>query len=146
MEKNSFYKFWKSFVFSTELKVHFYLSKWPWIKKFVSQNVSNIEFYYQIHLRQNYLRRSQISPYPTVGLFPLLPAAAHRPWEPNFSDIYAPNSSETCPTQPNQSFKCLICSELLHSVEDLKLHSEEDHDLSIDLDKVEGHIWRRFHF
>ena len=29
-----------------------YLSKWPPIKKVVSRNVSEIQFYYQIHLRQ----------------------------------------------------------------------------------------------
>jgi hypothetical protein len=35
-----FYKFWKSFVFLAKLKVHFYVSKWPRIKKCVLQNVS----------------------------------------------------------------------------------------------------------
>jgi hypothetical protein len=31
----SLYKFLKSFVFSTKIKVHFYLSKWPLIKNVV---------------------------------------------------------------------------------------------------------------
>ena len=40
------------------------------IKKVVLQNVSKIEFYFQIHLRQNSIIFSRISPYPTakVGL------------------------------------------------------------------------------
>ena len=38
----SLYNFWKSFVFSAELKVHFFLSKWPCIKKVALRNVSKI--------------------------------------------------------------------------------------------------------
>ena len=61
--------------------------------------------------------------------------------EPNLSDVDAPISSET---QPNQSFKCLICSEFLHSVEELKVHSEENHELSIDLGKLKDIIEEDF--
>ena len=38
---------------SAKPNVHFYLSKWPRIKKVVWQNVFKIKFYFQIHRRHN---------------------------------------------------------------------------------------------
>ena len=48
-----FINFENPFWFLAKLRVHSYLSKWPWIKKVVSQNVSKIKLYIQIHMRQN---------------------------------------------------------------------------------------------
>ena len=63
LEIFSLYTFWKFFLFSAKLKVHFYVSKRPRIKKTVLQNVFKIEFYFQIYLRQASLIFSRISPY-----------------------------------------------------------------------------------
>jgi hypothetical protein len=58
-ERFTLYKFWKSFVFLAELKVHFYLSKWLWIKKVILQNVFKLNFT-SIH---------SISPCPALDLW-----------------------------------------------------------------------------
>ena len=48
-----FINFENPLYFRPNLKLPFYLSKWPQIKNVVSQNVSKIEFYFKIHLRKN---------------------------------------------------------------------------------------------
>ena len=51
--------------FLPKFKVQFYLSKLPWIKILIQQNVSKIEIYLQIQLIQNSIIFSRISLYPT---------------------------------------------------------------------------------